>query len=269
MSATQTHPNPKHVVAGASVAAVLAIVGSALVTLALGPITPPPWEGFEREGFERAVVGADVEREPLCRNIFDESGSLCTSVETPPTPPEIESCDGTPRLVGLVFDVDEDRSLALFEGYGPRAEGEQVGASTVVAIHDDEAWLVTTTSRCRLGLFDRSRREAITAEPPAPASIPRPVPRDVVSQVLQNPSLLGSARVVQSRDGFRVYGVRAGELLYDAGLRNGDVLLRIGDLVISNPEDLLRAYTEYRDATQLEVVVHRRGTEQRLRVSTR
>lgn len=261
MSTLQTHPNPKHVVAGASVAAVLAIVGSALVTLALGPITPPPWEGFQH-----AVAASDVERDPLCRNIFDESGSLCSTVEPPEPPGELESCAGQPRLVGLVFDVDEDRSLALFDGYGPRAKGEQVGPSTVVAIHDDEAWLVTTTSRCRLGLFDRSSRQQVTEEPAAPSSRPVPVPRDVVRQVIDDPSLLGRARLVPSRDGFRVYGVRSGELLYDAGLRNGDSLQRIGEREIREPDDLLTAYAEYRDASSLEVVVQRRGVEQVLRV---
>lgn len=257
MSTLQTHPNPKHVVAGASVAAVLAIAGSALVTLALGPITPPPWDELQS--------ASDVERDPLCRNIFDESGSLC-STQTPEPDPELESCAGQPRLVGLVFDVDEDRSLALFDGYGPRAKGEHIGPSTVVAIHDDEAWLVTTTSRCRLGLFDRSTREQVTEEPAAPSSRPVPVPRDVVRQVIDDPSLLGRARLVPSRDGFRVYGVRSGELLHDAGLRNGDSLQRIGEREIREPDDLLTAYTEYRDASSLDVVVQRRGREQVLSV---
>lgn len=256
MSTLQTHPNPKHVVLGASVAAVLAIVGSGLATLALGPITPAPWEGID------SVVAGDVERDPMCRNIFDESGSLCST--PPPLPPEtLESCSSGPRLVGLVFDVDEDRSLALFEGYGPRAEGDTIENSTVWAIHDDEAWLVTTTSRCRLGLFDRSRREPVLEEPPAPRSIPT----DVVSRVLDDPSVLGRARLVASRNGFRVYGVRSGELLYDAGLRNGDVLERIGEAAIESHEDLLAAYGEYRNATSLEVVVQRRGQPQTLRVN--
>ncbi len=263
MSVLQTHPNPKHVVAGASVAAVLAIAGSGLATLALGPINPPEWEGFDR-----AVVASDVDREPLCRNIFDESGSLCTTQPPAPPPPEMESCSGGPRLVGLVFDVDEDRSLALFDGYGPRGEGDTIGTSTVVAIHDDEAWLVTTTSRCRLGLFDRSTQEQVTEEPPAPASHPQTLPRRVVEQVLAAPELLGRARLVPSTDGFRVYGVRSNDLLHQVGLRNGDTLKRIGNHTIEEPDDLLRAYSDYRHATSLQVVVRRRGTDQTLNLQT-
>jgi S1-C subfamily serine protease len=62
-------------------------------------------------------------------------------------------------------------------------------------------------------------------------------------------------------------GVRAGSPAEKAGLRAGDVIIKIGNLPIKNVYDYTYALGELRAGEEIEVVIRRDGREQTLRIT--
>ncbi|MGD0885312.1 MAG: type II secretion system protein N [Thermodesulfovibrionales bacterium] len=83
-----------------------------------------------------------------------------------------------------------------------------------------------------------------------------------VQQAIENPSqLMTDARLQPNfrngnQEGFTLREVRGGGIYQSLGLQNGDVLLRINDYNISNPENALQAFTALRgmDRVQLDIL---------------
>jgi general secretion pathway protein C len=83
-----------------------------------------------------------------------------------------------------------------------------------------------------------------------------------VQQAIENPSqLMTDARLQPNfkdgnQEGFTLRDVKSGGIYQSLGLQNGDVLLRINDYNISNPESALQAFTALRgmDRIQLDIV---------------
>lgn len=76
--------------------------------------------------------------------------------------------------------------------------------------------------------------------------------------------LLRSARIVPARGdggfiGLRLYGVRPGSPLAQLGLKNGDVVVRVGGFDVSAPDKALEAYAKLRGASEVKVEIVRRG----------
>jgi type II secretory pathway component PulC len=129
--------------------------------------------------------------------------------------------------------------------------------------------------------------------PPAPTPVPQPVParppshdaqslqelsRDIVCagsrcqlkngvalRILEDQAtLLKSARIVPVVEagravGFRLFAIRPSSLLHLLGMRNGDLVRRIGGYDISSPDKALEAYTALRKASQIPVELTRSG----------
>ncbi len=265
-------PNSTLVVFGASVAISLALVSTAVATLALGPLLPSEAaDGGPRPGPQTQAAQA------LCDNIFDASGSLCAAIPEPEPDPRIRTelpwCESAPRLTGVLQDHDDPHaSIALFDGIGARTTGADLGGATVVAIQGDEVWLVTTSEHCKLGLFDTTTGSTIPhAAPPEPLpELSRSgdttyIDESLIRSIVSDPARLDGARIVQRSDGFRLYGVQRGSLLARAGLQNGDVLRTVEGLEIDSPDDLLEAYARHAEARVLTVGVERRGQDVTLR----
>ncbi|HEY2406500.1 MAG TPA: type II secretion system protein GspC [Polyangiaceae bacterium] len=91
------------------------------------------------------------------------------------------------------------------------------------------------------------------------------VDRSVVDKILENQAeLMKSARIVpEQKDGkvvgIRMFGIRPDTLLGTLGMQNGDRLESINGFNMASPEKALEAYARLRTATQLDVVVNRRG----------
>lgn len=94
------------------------------------------------------------------------------------------------------------------------------------------------------------------------------LPRSTLDWMLADQSLLmRSARLIPKTDqgkvrGFALYGIRPASLFDRLGLKNGDLLLRIADQSLDNPEAALVAYTHVRSAEQILVEIERAGSKQ-------
>jgi general secretion pathway protein C len=86
--------------------------------------------------------------------------------------------------------------------------------------------------------------------------------RQRVQQSLDNPEqILTDARLLPNikngkQEGFKIFEIRPGGLYESLGLRNGDILLRVNNLEISNPEVAIQAMSALRgmDAVNLDIV---------------
>lgn len=70
-----------------------------------------------------------------------------------------------------------------------------------------------------------------------------------------------------SNDGLKLDGVRAGSPAEKAGLRAGDVIIKIGKFPIKNVYDYTYALGELRAGEEIDVVIRRDGKEQTLRIT--
>ncbi len=93
----------------------------------------------------------------------------------------------------------------------------------------------------------------------------RSITRALVDQVLANPMAVAKgARVVPSvkdgkPNGFKLYAIRPGGLFARLGFVNGDLLMRINGLEITDADKALEVYTKLRDAKQVVVSIMRQG----------
>lgn len=87
-----------------------------------------------------------------------------------------------------------------------------------------------------------------------------------VLNALENPNqLMTDARLQPNitdgkQEGFILREVRNGGIYQSLGLQNGDVLLRINDYSISNPENALQAFTALRGMDRVQVDLLRNGS---------
>lgn len=86
-----------------------------------------------------------------------------------------------------------------------------------------------------------------------------------IDAILANPMAVAKgARIVPSvtagkPSGFKLYAIRPGSLYAKLGFANGDTLTTINGMVIDSADKALEVYTKVREATNLDVVVIRRG----------
>ncbi len=160
------------------------------------------------------------------------------------------------------------------------------------------AQLIRNDDDLRL-LHDAKQKERQAALTAAPANQATPVGhgRPCSSEVLSKITKVSSSEVVVERSilndtclsgagaalaprivpevqdgklmGIRVFGLRAGSLLAELGVENGDRIETIDGLAIANPEDALRAYARARTADRLDVVLNRHGKPFTLHVAIR
>jgi len=87
-----------------------------------------------------------------------------------------------------------------------------------------------------------------------------------ILNALENPTqLMTDARLQPNisdgkQEGFILREVRNGGIYQSLGLQNGDVLLRINDYNISNPENALQAFTALRGMDRVQVDLLRSGS---------
>lgn len=91
-----------------------------------------------------------------------------------------------------------------------------------------------------------------------------------VRQAIEDPSqLMTDARLQPNfsngkQEGFTLREVRSGGIYQSLGLQNGDVLLRINDYNISNPENALQAFTALRGTDRIQLDIMRGGSKMTL-----
>jgi len=91
------------------------------------------------------------------------------------------------------------------------------------------------------------------------------VPRATIDRILATPDTYArQARIVPAMrngqpDGFRLYAITAGSLWSAIGLQNGDTIRSINGHDLSTPDKALELYRKLKDATELKILVVRRG----------
>jgi type II secretion system protein C len=91
-----------------------------------------------------------------------------------------------------------------------------------------------------------------------------------VQQAIESPNqLMTDARLQPNfangkQEGFTLREVRAGGIYQSLGMQNGDVLLRINDYNISNPENALQAFTALRGMDRIQLDILRNGSKMTL-----
>lgn len=91
-----------------------------------------------------------------------------------------------------------------------------------------------------------------------------------VEQALENPEqILTDARLLPNiqggkQMGFKMYEVKPGGLYESLGLKNGDILLRVNGLEISNPEVAIQALSALRGMNSINLDIIRNGTRMTL-----
>ena len=88
-----------------------------------------------------------------------------------------------------------------------------------------------------------------------------------VDQTLENPEqILTDARLLPNiqngkQEGFKMLEVKSGGLYDSLGLKNGDILLRVNDLEISNPEVAIQAMTALKGMNRVNLDIMRDGSK--------
>ncbi len=91
-----------------------------------------------------------------------------------------------------------------------------------------------------------------------------------VQQAIENPNqLMTDARLQPNimngkQEGFTLREVKGGGIYQSLGMQNGDVLLRINDYNISNPENALQAFTALRGMDRIQLDIMRNGAKMTL-----
>lgn len=91
--------------------------------------------------------------------------------------------------------------------------------------------------------------------------------RRKVDQTLENPEqILTDARLLPNiqngkQEGFKMLEVKPGGLYESLGLKNGDILLRVNDLEISNPEVAIQAMTALKGMNRVNLDIMRDGAK--------
>jgi general secretion pathway protein C len=110
-----------------------------------------------------------------------------------------------------------------------------------------------------------------SGSPRAPRAIrPRTVKlkRDIIDEAISDiGSLMDQAKIRPhfkdgEPDGLSISGIRANSIFRKMGLRNGDVLVGVGDQSIESVDDALEFYTNMKSESDVSLRIKRRGREQ-------
>ncbi len=245
-----------------------------------GQIPESPGE-IQVEGKERFNSAAFVQR-----NLFGVSGDLRSGQVMP-------SHQEGLKLVGTVVLGRGDGYAFLQDPEGRQTvlrKGDSLAPGEAVARVERDAVEVAGRKRYRLQLVDikdvykENARRGVRADRKAYVSargIRRAgegeyiVDRRQVEEAINNPqSLMTDARLQPlikggRQEGFVLKEVRRNGIYHTLGLRNNDVLLRINNYPITDPEAALQAFTALRGADEIVLNIKRNGRRKTLRYHIR
>jgi general secretion pathway protein C len=184
------------------------------------------------------------------------------------------------KLIGTVVASKEDWSLALIAVGGEnglyRLGDPLLDQAVVVAVLSDKVVLERRGDREYLA-FERTVTTRVAVEyvrqPLKAAAVVKPagpgryiVDREALRKILAEPGdLLRKTRITLAFgkkgeiEGIRLVAGRTVSIFKQAGLRNGDVIHRIGPYVINGPERILEIYKKLKNARELDVEFTRGG----------
>jgi type II secretion system protein C len=98
------------------------------------------------------------------------------------------------------------------------------------------------------------------------------IEREALEGWFDNPACLGrQARIVPYMQdgvvtGFKLFAIRPNTLYSKLGFKNGDVILEINGVKMTNPKDALKVYQEVKDAKTVSIEILRRGKPKALKI---
>ncbi|MBN2298781.1 MAG: PDZ domain-containing protein [Deltaproteobacteria bacterium] len=145
--------------------------------------------------------------------------------------------------------------------------GDEIKGATVLAIYRNkvimdvngqEQMLVVEEAKTKAGVA--SRREPVRA----PVRPEAPGPSGMTSIMKNLDQYIGSARVVPYFKGGEPYGFRVSNLkedtmVYELGVRSGDIIRSVNGIPIRTPEDAFNVYQELQNQSAVEVELERAG----------
>jgi general secretion pathway protein C len=189
------------------------------------------------------------------------------------------------RLIGTVVASQDDWSLALIAAGGEnslyRLGDPLLEEAVIVAVLSDKVVLErrgaheyisfekTVSARVAVQRIQQPLKVAAVVKPDGPGRYI--INRDELQKILAEPGdLLRRTRITLAFnkqgdiEGIRLMTGRAASIFKQAGLRNGDVIHRIGRYVINGPERILEIYKKLKNARELDVEFTRGGKRKTL-----
>lgn len=209
--------------------------------------------------------------------------------------PIIETEDSSSFEMRLVGTVSGGLNYAIFLTKDAKQEvfkrGERIFNSGILErVYKDKVIIYTGGRKREIPLSDILTIENTNAETPklgstkehGATSLVRSsgsntfiVNQEGILHALENPSqLMTDARLQPNyvngrQEGFMLREVRNGGIYQSLGLQNGDVLLRINNYDITNPEIALQAFTALRGMDRVDLDIIRNGTRMTLNYQIR
>jgi type II secretory pathway component GspD/PulD (secretin) len=187
------------------------------------------------------------------------------------------------KLTGKNFIIEDslrDRKITIlsgasvtveeaYEAFLAALEAEGLRVETV-----GKFLKITKGSRHRL---HSPRADISMGDCPTPTGITKTgdysykIERGALEGWLDNPVCFGrQARIVPYMQdgvvtGFKLFAIRPNTLYSKLGIKNGDVILEINGVKMTNPEDALKVYQDVKDAKTVTMEILRRGKSKTLR----
>lgn len=211
---------------------------------------------------------ADLKKAVFDKNILnlDKPKPAATAVTKTPPAPKVTPANW--RVAGV---VQGERSMALIEEggnmrflwRGMKLKGwllAEVREKSVVWTMGDEEVEVPVTGGATKASVTTSKVKPRQVAPAAQAQSHRlTLKKDEVADVLKDPSqLLSEALFRPHREngevvGFKIRNIKKNSLLRRAGLRSGDVLMRINGREVNGPKALMEVYETLGRATSVSI----------------
>ena len=236
----------------------------------------------------------------LARNPFDSTAYPFDPLENGPDPPDDDPdpwhappCDGV-KVRAIVDSSDPDFSFAALEDAKLphdvlRRRGGDVAERTVAFIGWDRVWLRIDGRLCQASMFTPApppeARPFAPAHPvlgdagaPLDPTIAKGIEkvsatsyridRGIVPRILEHQAELARPQIapVQSggKGGVRLSGIKPESLLGELGIENGDVLLSVNGIDVTNTSALVEMYAHLPQLDHLNAEVNRGGSAVRL-----
>ncbi len=145
--------------------------------------------------------------------------------------------------------------------------GDTVKGATVLAIYRNKVIMEVNGQEQMLVIEETKTKSGVTS-PRAPTTSrgpSAPTGSPGITSIMKNlDQYIGSARVVPyfkggEPYGFRVSNLKEDALVYEMGVRSGDIIRSVNGLPIRTPEDAFAAYQELQSESAVEVELERNG----------
>lgn len=144
--------------------------------------------------------------------------------------------------------------------------GDEVKGAVVLAIYRNKV-IMDVNGQEQMLVVEEAQSKASPTSRSTPPAAPRPAAPGTsgITSIMKNlDKYIGSARVVPyfkggEPYGFRVSNLKEGTMVYDLGVRSGDIIRSVNGVPIRTPEDAFNAYQEMQNEASVEVELERKG----------